>query len=57
MNKWFSRKLFVTLAGAAGTLLTEYAATGNITEKGIAGAVAIVVAYLVSQGWVDCKKE
>ncbi len=53
MKKWNSRKLFMALAGAVGILLAEYAATGTITVVGIGGASASIVAYLVSQGYVD----
>lgn len=53
MSKLWSRKLWMAIAGAVGILIAEYAATGTITEKGIAGSTAVIVAYLASQGYVD----
>jgi hypothetical protein len=57
MKKILSRKLGMSLAGAIGAPLAEFAATGTVSAVSLSASAAVIVGYCVSQGWVDGKKE
>lgn len=57
MSKFFSRKLFMTLAGVAGLIAADFSATGTIHAATITACAAMVIGYAVAQGWVDGKEK
>ena len=51
-----SRKLFIALAGIVLPIVGSYLSEEVNLEKAVSMSIAAVIAYLVSQGYVDGKR-
>lgn len=57
MNKIFSRKLWMTVAGTVGAVLTDFSMDGTVSKEVLVAAVLAVIAYVFAQGRIDEKAE
>ncbi len=55
MSKFLSRKFLVAVISAV-VLICNQGLGLNISEDNVMSVSGIIIAYLISQGWVDSKK-